>query len=135
MQPKDRLCRTCHDANLDVSSLNPPHVVNGRKDLAGGSFTPTLVSDGAGHNIQNRDMKLGLTPPGGGSLEVFECLSCHDAHDNNNYRNLKKEINRAHASPYKFSMRWDYSKKFPRLPGMPHRLVASPRGFEPLSSR
>ena len=93
VQPKELLCRACHDANLDASGLNPPHVVNGRKDLAGGSFTPTLVSDGAGHNIQNRDMKLGLTPPGGGSLDAFECLSCHDAHDNGNFRNLKKEIN------------------------------------------
>jgi predicted CXXCH cytochrome family protein len=93
VQPRDLLCLACHDANLDVSGLNPPHVVNGRKDLAGGSFTPTLVSDGAGHNIQNRDRTLGLTPPGGGSLEVFDCLSCHDAHDNGNFRNLKKEIN------------------------------------------
>ena len=58
VQPRDLLCLACHDANLDVSGLNPPHVVNGRKDLAGGSFTPTLVSDGAGHNIQNRDRTL-----------------------------------------------------------------------------
>jgi predicted CXXCH cytochrome family protein len=100
VQPRDLLCRACHDANLDASGLNPPHVLNGRIDLAGGSFTPTLISDGAGHNIQNRDRTLGLTPPGGGSLEVFECLSCHDAHDNGNYRNLKKVIN-GYATPVK----------------------------------
>ena len=93
VQPRDLLCRTCHDANLDISGLNPPHVVNGRKDLAGGSFTSTLLSDGAGHNIQNGDGILGLTPPGGVTLDAFECLSCHDAHDNGNFRNLKKEIN------------------------------------------
>jgi predicted CXXCH cytochrome family protein len=106
VQPKDLLCRTCHDANLDVSGLNPPHVVNGQKDLAGGSFTPTLFSDGAGHNIQHRDRTLGITPPGGGPLETFDCLSCHDAHDNGNFRNLKKEVNgyttlvKADGDPY-----------------------------------
>jgi predicted CXXCH cytochrome family protein len=93
VQPKDLLCRTCHDANLDISGLNPPHVFNGRKDLAGGSFTPTLLSDGAGHNIEISDGTLGLTPPGGAALDEFGCLSCHDAHDNGNFRNLKKEIN------------------------------------------
>ena len=87
------LCRTCHDADLDVSGLNPPHVFNSRHDLAGGTFTPTLVSDGAGHNMQHRDSKLGLTPPGGMTLDAFDCLTCHDAHDNGNFRNLKKEIN------------------------------------------
>src|SRR5210317_1064245 len=45
VQTRELLCRTCHDADLDVSGLSPPHVVNGRKDLAGGSFTPTLLSD------------------------------------------------------------------------------------------
>ena len=93
VQPKALLCLTCHDADLDVSGLNPPHVLNGRKDLAGGSFTPTLLSDGAGHNMQNTDRTLGLIPPGGGTLDEFDCLSCHDAHDNGNFRNLKKEIN------------------------------------------
>jgi predicted CXXCH cytochrome family protein len=93
VQSGSQLCRTCHDANLDVSGHNPPHVVNGRKDLAGGSFTPTLFSDGTGHNIENSDGTLGITPPGGGPLGAFDCLSCHDAHDNGNFRNLKKEIN------------------------------------------
>ena len=93
VQPKDVLCRTCHDADLDASGLNPPHVFNGRDELAGGSFTPTLHSDNVGHNIESIDMTLGLTPPGGVTLDAFECLSCHDAHDNGNYRNLKKEIN------------------------------------------
>jgi predicted CXXCH cytochrome family protein len=61
--------------------------------LAGGSFTPTLVSDKVGHNILSVDMQLGLTPPGGAPLNEFGCLSCHDAHVNGNFRNLKKEIN------------------------------------------
>ena len=93
VQPRDLLCRTCHDADLDVSGLSPPHVVNGRKDLAGGSFTPTLRSDKVGHNIITVDMTKGLTPPGGTPLSEFGCLSCHDAHDNGNYRNLKNETN------------------------------------------
>ncbi len=93
VQPKHLLCLSCHDASMDVSGLNPPHVLNGSKDLAGGSFTPTLFSDNAGHNIQTVDMALGLTPPGGAPLTQFNCLSCHDAHDNGNYRNLKKKIN------------------------------------------
>jgi len=93
VQPENLLCRTCHDANMDASGLNPPHVINGNKELAGGSFTPTLSSDKVGHNIESIDMTLGLTPPGGVTLEAFECLSCHEAHDNGNFRNLKKEIN------------------------------------------
>jgi predicted CXXCH cytochrome family protein len=78
---------------MDVSGLNPPHVFNGREELAGGSFTPTLRSDKVGHNIQSIDMTLGLTPPGGSTMKEFGCLSCHDAHGNGNYRNLKTEIN------------------------------------------
>lgn len=92
-QPRSTLCLACHDAALDVSGLNPPHVVNGSQDLAGGSFTPILFSDSAGHNIQTIDAALGLTPPGGVSLSEFNCLSCHNPHTNGNYRNLKKEIN------------------------------------------
>jgi len=91
--PESILCLSCHDASMDVSGLNPPHVVNGRKALAGGSFTPTLLSDKVGHNIITLDMTLGLTPPGGGPLNEFGCLSCHDAHGNGNFRSLKKEIN------------------------------------------
>ena len=87
------LCLACHDAAYDVSGLNPPHVLNGRQDLAAGSFTPTTFSDEVGHNIQSVDRSNGLTPPGGASLSEFGCLSCHDAHDNGNYRNLKKQIN------------------------------------------
>lgn len=87
------LCRTCHDAALDVSGLNPPHVFNGRQDLAAGSFTPTTFADEVGHNIQSIDGGNGSTPPGGAPLSEFGCLSCHDAHDNGNYRNLKKQIN------------------------------------------
>jgi len=91
--PDSTLCLSCHDADMDASGLNPPYVFNGRKDLAGGSFTPTLSFDDTGHNIRKRDRTLGLNPPGGGSLEAFECWSCHDAHDNGNFRNLKKKIN------------------------------------------
>jgi len=93
VRTQNLLCLACHDATLDVSGLNPPHVLHGREDLAGGSFTPTLLSDNLGHNIQTVDMALGLTPPGGAALDEFGCLSCHDAHDNGSYRNLKKEIN------------------------------------------
>ena len=64
VHPQNLLCLGCHDATLDVSGLNPPHVFHGREDLAGGSFTPTLLSDNSGHNIQTVDMALGLTPPG-----------------------------------------------------------------------
>ncbi len=102
VQPKNLLCRACHDATLDVSGLSAPHVLYGSQDLAGGSFTPTLSTDGTGHNIQTADMALGLTPPGGASLAEFGCLSCHDAHDNGNYRNLKKTIN-GYATPVEAS--------------------------------
>jgi predicted CXXCH cytochrome family protein len=91
------LCLACHDAAFDVSGLNTPHVLNERQELAAGSFTPTTFSDGAGHNIQSVDASNGLTPPGGVALAQFGCLSCHDAHDNGNYRNLKKRIN-GHAT-------------------------------------
>lgn len=96
--PRNALCLTCHDASLDVSGLNPPYVLNGQAALAGGSFTPTLRSDKVGHNIYSIDMTLGLTPPGGYTLAEFGCWSCHDAHDNGNYRNLKTEIN-GYATP------------------------------------
>jgi predicted CXXCH cytochrome family protein len=91
--PASALCLSCHDGDMEVSGLGTPHVVNGKRELAGGSFTSTLVSDKVGHNILSSDMKLGLTPPGGPSLSEFGCLSCHDAHENGNYRSLKKEIN------------------------------------------
>jgi len=91
--PESALCLSCHDAGMDASGHNPPHVVNGRKALAGGSFTPTLFSDKVGHNIISVDLTLGLTPPGGAPLNEFGCRSCHDAHANGNFRNLKKRIN------------------------------------------
>ncbi|MDA8138775.1 MAG: hypothetical protein M0036_08980 [Desulfobacteraceae bacterium] len=92
-QPASALCFSCHDAELDASGLNPPYVINGRKELAGGSFTATLYADGMGHNLANMDLTLGLTPPGGQPLPEFTCLSCHDPHANGNCRNLKKKIN------------------------------------------
>jgi len=91
--PISARCLACHDGSLDVSGLNPPHVMNGQKGLAGGSFTPGIFADNVGHNILSIDRILGLTPPGGASLDDFGCLSCHDGHHNGNYRNLKKEIN------------------------------------------
>jgi hypothetical protein len=87
------LCLACHDAARDTSGLNPPYVVNGPVDLAGGSFTGTLHADGNGHNIQLEDASLGLTPPGGDPRDEMRCLSCHDPHNNGNFRNLKTEIN------------------------------------------
>jgi len=86
-------CLTCHDAAFDVTGLSLPHVLNGGQGLAAGSFTPTTFSDEVGHNILSIDRENDLTPPGGVSLNAFGCLSCHDAHDNGNYRNLKKQIN------------------------------------------
>jgi predicted CXXCH cytochrome family protein len=91
--PISARCLACHDGSMDVSGLNPPYVINGRKELAGGSFSLTIFSDEVGHNIQSIDQDLGLTPPGGASLDDFGCLSCHDAHGNGNFRNLKKKIN------------------------------------------
>jgi predicted CXXCH cytochrome family protein len=90
---KYEICLSCHDAEQDISGLSPPYVMNGRANLAGGSFTATLESDDAGHNMLTVDTTLGLTPPGGLSATEFNCLSCHDPHTNGNYRNLKKEIN------------------------------------------
>ncbi len=90
---KTRICLTCHDADRDQSDLNPPYVLNETAPLpAGGSFSPTLLMDNVGHNILTPDSIHGSTPPGGDPLHDFGCLSCHDAHDNGNYRNLKKEI-------------------------------------------
>lgn len=91
--PNSTVCLSCHDAIQDASGLNPPYVLNGQMELAGGSFTPTLYLDRSGHNIQSVDMTLGFTPPGGGSMNDFSCLSCHDPHGNGNFRNLKTEIN------------------------------------------
>jgi len=91
--PKSQICLTCHDAGMDLSSLNPPFVLNGGSNLAGGSFTSTLFSDKTGHNIQSEDRILGLTPPGGNPGEELSCLSCHAPHNNGNFRNLKLEIN------------------------------------------
>ena len=91
--PVSARCLACHDGSLDISGLNPPHVINGQQELAGGSFSSTIGSDEVGHNILSVDRTLGLTPPGGASLDDFGCLSCHDAHDNGNFRNLKTRIN------------------------------------------
>jgi predicted CXXCH cytochrome family protein len=90
---KSAICLACHDARLDDSGLNPPHVVYGGTDLAGGSFTSTLQSDKTGHNVYSVDMTLGPAPPGGYAESDLSCLSCHDPHKNGNYRNLKKEVN------------------------------------------
>lgn len=87
------LCLACHDARLDTSGHHPPYVKNGPVDLAGGSFTATLHTDGNGHNIQVGDATLGLTPPGGAPRTEMSCLSCHDPNNNGNFRNLKIEIN------------------------------------------
>jgi len=97
---KSQICLSCHDAGMDLSGLNPPFVLNGSSTLAGGSFTSTLFSDKTGHNIQSEDRVLGVTPPGGAPLTELTCLSCHDPHNNGNYRNLKKEIN-GHPTPVK----------------------------------
>jgi len=86
-------CLACHDAALNVSGLNPPQVFNGIQDLAAGSFTLINSSDENGHNILSIDENNGLTPPGGAPMGEFGCLSCHDGHDNGNYRNLKKKVN------------------------------------------
>jgi hypothetical protein len=99
------LCLACHDARLDRSGLNPPYVLHGLMELAGGSFTFTEDSDKTGHNIETVDRTLGTTPPGGIALAELGCLSCHDPHKNGNYRNLKTEINgrstfvQAHGDP------------------------------------
>jgi predicted CXXCH cytochrome family protein len=91
--PVSARCLACHDAGMDVSGLNPPYVINSQQELAGGSFSPTIGSDEVGHNILSVDRDLGLTPPGGAPLDDFGCLSCHDAHDNGNFRSLKKITN------------------------------------------
>ena len=90
---RTRLCLSCHDARLDASGFNPPYVSGGNTELAAGSFTPSRFADQTGHNIQSMDATLGATPPGGDRREVLSCLSCHDSHDNGNFRNLKKQIN------------------------------------------
>lgn len=87
------VCLSCHDATQDVSGLNPPYVVNGTVEAAGGSFTPTLFSDNAGHNVLSPDTIHGNIPPGGYAMDQKSCLNCHDPHDNGNFRNLKTEIN------------------------------------------
>ena len=91
--PDSSLCLSCHDAGLDIWGFSPPHVINGDRELAGGSFTPTLRSDKVGHNIITVDLTLGRTPPGGAPLREFGCLSSHDAHATGNFRHLKKEVN------------------------------------------
>lgn len=91
--PGTAICLSCHDADQDITTLNPPHVMNGREVLAGGAFSAAPDADNAGHNMVTIDATLDLTPPGGASMDDFNCLSCHDAHGNGNYRNLKTEIN------------------------------------------
>ena len=86
-------CLACHGAASNAPGMNPPQVFNGMQDLAAGSFTLINSSDEAGHNILSIDESNGLTPPGGAPMSAFGCLSCHDAHDNGNYRNLKKMLN------------------------------------------
>jgi len=86
-------CLSCHDPRMDTSGYDPPYVIDALTELAGGSFTSIRRSDKTGHNIQSVDATLGTTPPGGKRQGELSCLSCHDAHDNGNFRNLKKEIN------------------------------------------
>jgi len=88
-----RVCLTCHDADQDQSGLNPPYVLNKTAPLpAGGSFSPTLFLNDVGHNVLNLDEKLSGNRHGEERPSDLGCLSCHDAHDNGNYRNLKREI-------------------------------------------
>ena len=96
--PISDLCLSCHDAARNQTGGSAPYVVNGNREMAGGSFTPTQFSDEFGHNMGAADATLGLTPPGGAPLDAFGCLSCHDAHTTGNFRNLKKEIN-GHQTP------------------------------------
>lgn len=91
--PGTALCLSCHDAGQDITTLNPPHVMNGRKELAGGAFSAAPDSDNTGRNRVAIDATLDLTPPGGASMDDFNCLSGRDAHGNGNYRNPRSEIN------------------------------------------
>ncbi len=98
-------CLTCHDANADMSGLDAPHVMNNNGEMAGGDFFNTLLDEKLGHNVLSEDFTLGNIPPGGDEMSSFTCLSCHAAHHNGNYRNLRKSINgvstivRAQAAP------------------------------------
>jgi predicted CXXCH cytochrome family protein len=65
------LCLKCHDRKMDRSGMNPPYSVHGKTELSGGSFDPM---DYSGHLMN-------------------QCLNCHDSHHNDNFRNLKKNIN------------------------------------------
>lgn len=125
--PVSDRCLACHDGSMDVSGLNPPHVINGNKELAGGSFTPTTISAKVGHNILSVDPVLGLTPPGGASLDNFGCLSCHDAHENGNFRNLKKTTN-GHSTPVEGDSGPDFQKNV-YISGMNNFCGACHSGF------
>ena len=83
-QTTNQLCLSCHDG----SDPDAPDVEDavGYKP-AGGYFSPGgIVVEGNRHSLGSSDEPPGYT--GGTWSEVLTCTSCHEPHENEDYRNL-----------------------------------------------
>jgi predicted CXXCH cytochrome family protein len=80
------LCTYCHDGTK-ASAPDVIAPISYVSDALGGSFPTTLgTATGTGHALATGSP---LTPPGGTVSMVLTCVSCHDPHGNQSYRNLK----------------------------------------------
>ncbi|MBC8229482.1 hypothetical protein H8E77_08045, partial [bacterium] len=80
-------CLACHEFDDQA-----PDVYGSSPELPGGDYEYSVNDYTTGHNpIGGGDPVLGLTPPGGTTLENWSCNSCHDTYGGFEYRLLRKD--------------------------------------------
>lgn len=83
-QTTNQLCLSCHDGS-DPSAPNVDNALGYAP--AAGYFSPGgSVIEGNRHSLGSSDDPPGHT--GGSWSEILTCASCHEPHENTNYRNL-----------------------------------------------